>query len=394
MRGEMYLLELGENGLESVVLSPNLEVSSLGLLSCSCRVFKEMMADSAFLRRLSVAHGFSLQDPTAAAASPDRTDASSKDESRSEDEEDGNAAAAEFVLDSRAVDSLEALAVLSSVRELKTNHIVFHLASLKMTSNSEALLDQYATLMKHHPRLRMRIDSHTGVGAPPPIAPQHSVQRACRVARHVMRHGISLERILACAWGMDVGRKQRWAATQEYARAEVYLSMAPREAVTADSKEEDQYNDEGIESGQVRNCMPCWPSYYEEIRPRVACIAKRELAGEGEHEHDDHDEAGSGDDDAPGGFTQIIALMQTLGPHGVVVWGGEHISVADVFGHVLTTANAGQSDDSSGDDAGGSDDQLSSGVGSDEDDSDEEEGEARGDGEEEEGNQEDAGASG
>jgi len=92
---------------------------------------------------------------------------------------------------------------------IKSNHIVFHLASLKMVKESKNLLAQYAKLMQRHPRLLMRIDSHTGVGAPPPIAPQHSVQRACVVAKHLVELGIGLERVMACAWGMDVGRARR-----------------------------------------------------------------------------------------------------------------------------------------------------------------------------------------
>ena len=49
-------------------------------------------------------------------------------------------------------------------------------------------------------RLRLRVDAHTGVGAPPHIAQQHSVLRACAVTRRLARLGVPLRRIVACAW--------------------------------------------------------------------------------------------------------------------------------------------------------------------------------------------------
>ena len=91
--------------------------------------------------------------------------------------------------------SLEQLAIVETMRELKSNYIIFHLASLRMVGASKRLLSQYATLMRRHPRLRLRIDSHTGVGAPPHIAPQHSVQRALVVALTAVVLGEFEERV-------------------------------------------------------------------------------------------------------------------------------------------------------------------------------------------------------
>ena len=55
-------------------------------------------------------------------------------------------------------------------------------------------LSRLLALMLRHPRLLMRVDSHTGVGAPPRIAPQHSISRACVVAQYLGRKGVPASR--------------------------------------------------------------------------------------------------------------------------------------------------------------------------------------------------------
>ena len=62
--------------------------------------------------------------------------------------------------------------------------------------------------MARHPRLKMRVESHTGVGAPPSIAPEHSVRRALTLLQQLSADGVALERISVNAWGMDVGLAQ------------------------------------------------------------------------------------------------------------------------------------------------------------------------------------------
>lgn len=209
----MHLLDLGDNGLEGVFLSSTLAVHALGRLSCTCKSFRETLNDATFLRRLTAAHGFTIPTPAAGTVDTKEEGSSVSESSDIEDQDsvgDSSDGATGLILSAAVVDSLEVLSVLASLKaDIKTNHIVFHLASLKMVKQSKDVLGEYAKLMKRHPRLRIRIDSHTGVGAPPPIAPQHSVQRACVVARELVALGIGLERVMACAWGMDVGRARR-----------------------------------------------------------------------------------------------------------------------------------------------------------------------------------------
>ena len=50
-----------------------------------------------------------------------------------------------------------------------------------MTNASKLLLNHYLTLLRRHPKLELRIDSHTGVGAPPQVHASHSVRRAAVV---------------------------------------------------------------------------------------------------------------------------------------------------------------------------------------------------------------------
>ena len=209
----MHLLDLGDNGLEGVLLSKALGVQSLARLSCTCIMFRQTMKDATFLRRLTAAYGFiSTPVPAPDAAAANEGCISEVSDAEDDDGSDSPAPvpASGFLLSASVVDSLAALDVLTSMHaDIKTNHIVFHLASLKMVKQSKDVLGEYAKLMKRHPLLRLRIDAHTGVGAPPPIAPQHSVQRACVVAKQLVAFGIGLERVVACAWGMDVGRARR-----------------------------------------------------------------------------------------------------------------------------------------------------------------------------------------
>ena len=360
----MLLLDLGENALDCLLLSPNLDVLSLGRLACSCKAFEGTLTDAGFLRRLTAARGFTVpdeQDALPASAGSAVHEDEGEDEPEDRDDE---ASAPRLVLSANTVDSLAALAVLSLVRDTVTsNHIVFHLASLRMVQSSKAVLAQFGELMKRFPQLRLRIDSHTGVGAPPPIAPQHSVQRARVVAQYLMHKGVPLERIMACAWGMDVGRANRWPGTQAYARAEVFLAMAPRGAEVTDpapssGKEaatEGPADDAAVGPAEeaspfpVDNCMPCWPSYYRGIEPRVKSIARAELSGDEGQGHEDGDASpGQG---LPIGLLQIIAHMQGLSPGDVIALpGGQQISVQQIAQELgaLASQSGGGSSSSDG----------------------------------------------
>ena len=233
----LNLLELGADGVEGVLV--NSDPVSLGRLATTCKFFKAATADAAFVALLAAARGFSS---TAASASCSGEHGSSVR---------GRQAAAEFNLASSVADSIEGIAVLEKMRSIDTNHIIFHLGSLSMTVPSKKLLLEYAALMRCHPRLQMRIESHTGVGAPPRIAPQHSVERACVVSRFLHRHGVPVERLRATGWGMDVGIARDWPAAREFARAECFVSGTGQQC-----------------SPVLRNCrIPCHPSTMLPLAP-------------------------------------------------------------------------------------------------------------------------------
>ena len=99
----------------------------------------------------------------------------------------------------------------------------------------------------------------------------------------------------------------------------------------------------GEETGfSVERCMPCWPSYYEGIEPRVASVARAELAGEEEHEDGGDSETGGGAG-MPVGLLQIIALIQGLAPGDIIALpSGQHVLAADLLGAL---ANQGDDED-------------------------------------------------
>ena len=102
-----------------------------------------------------------------------------------------------------------------------------------------------------HRDLRLRIDSHTGVGAPPQVHASHSVQRAAVVSQRLVSSGVAADRISACAWGYRVGQHRNWPATREFARVEVFV-------------------ENGRGSGGLfdrSRCLPAWPSYFESVTP-------------------------------------------------------------------------------------------------------------------------------
>ena len=159
---------------------------------------------SAFVQRLAAEHGFVTSPAVPLPADGHRP---------------------HFFLSSTHARSLEALSLLLALRDLKTNHIVFHLASLEMVTSSRRLLSEYARLLHRHRRLRLHIESHTGVGAPPQIAPQHSVRRACAVSKWLISRGVPVRQLSACAWGQDIGIAHDWPASSAYARCELFLAL-------------------------------------------------------------------------------------------------------------------------------------------------------------------------
>ena len=166
--------DLGEDLLEHVLLL--LDPASLARLSGTGEIFRSSLRplSAPFLRRLLLARGF------------------------------GDVSSSAFPLPASFADSFEALAVMEAMRAIadakpRPNHVVFQLGSLSIVGSSKRTLDRYAALMLRHPRLLMRVDSHTGVGAPPRIAPQHS---------------ISSSRSSACAASHE---RSRWRAAPDLA---------------------------------------------------------------------------------------------------------------------------------------------------------------------------------
>ena len=392
----MHVLDIGEDGLLSVL--PHVrDAFDLARLASTCRVFHQMLRDRSVLARIA-----QVRFPDAAGSEDDdgglppvarsRAGGSDDDEALTSDEDDEEADHAapprpasnykEFRLPPASkvgVDSLEVLAVMERVRALESNHIVFHLASLSMVDRSKALLNRYVGLMRRHPRLRLRIDSHCGVGAPPSIAPSHSEARACTVAQYVVRRGISVDRISASAWGMDVGRARRWPATKEFARCDIFLGLAPPPAT-----EEDETL-AAFPPGA--SSLPARPRYYEGIEPRIASIDRASLDADGEDESD-----GGGDSDSdsdgeglalpagmPAGLIGLLQQLQAPGAQGASIQlpGGHVVSAQQLLSSLLAGGGLGPSGEVDSDDDDGSDDGAAYGgalEGSDDDDDDDDDG--------------------
>lgn len=168
--------------------------------------------------------------------------------------------------------------------------------------------------------------------------------------------------------------QRRWPASQEYARAEVYLAMEPYDKrLTTNAKEaglgagdgEGDGNGKGGNTGEIggvetdkspsvpqfafERCIPCWPAYYEGIEPRVASVPSGELAGNEESEHDSEGDDGGGNG-MPAGLMQVIALMHGLAPGDTIVLpNGQHLMAADLLGAMLAQGGSELDDDDADD---------------------------------------------
>jgi outer membrane protein OmpA-like peptidoglycan-associated protein len=338
--------------MELILLSSG--TGDLGNFMCTCTHMRQSLTDVPFLRRLALSRGFDLERPAEAVGIH-----------------------TQFGLSADFVDSLQGLAVLESMNSIQENedqgknHIVFHLATLRMTNSSEALLAVYASLMKAHPRLELRIDSHTGVGAPASMHASHSVRRASVVADFLTEeNGIASERISACAWGYRLGQMRRWPGMPEYARAEVYVCLPPAAqpiekgivgqddsgdtpaalSVTA-SMEGDMFDGaDGDEAAPQRTdtfdcsrCLPVFPSYYESVTPVKAFFT---FDGDGaepnvEHEEDSEDEGDGGAD--------FMRHLQTLGPAARVQLPGGRLVSVGAFLAMLRQGNGDSDEEMDGD---------------------------------------------
>ena len=136
----MLLLDVGDS-VEGVLLSPALDLPALGRLAATCKPLNHLLSDRAFLLRIAAAQALV---PTYRLPAEEREE----DATNGEDERGGHASIAgpqaDLALPAHSVASLEALAVHAALQNLKSHHIVFHLASLVIVPDSLAVLGEYA----------------------------------------------------------------------------------------------------------------------------------------------------------------------------------------------------------------------------------------------------------
>ena len=136
----MLLLDVGDS-VEGVLLSPALDLPALGRLAATCKPLNQLLSDRAFLLQIAA-----VQDLVPA----DRLPAEKRKEDATNGEDERGARAsiagpqADLVLPAHSVASLEALAVHAALQNLKSHHIVFHLATLVIVPDSLAVLGEYA----------------------------------------------------------------------------------------------------------------------------------------------------------------------------------------------------------------------------------------------------------
>ena len=145
--------------------------------------------------------------------------------------------------------------------------------------------------------------------APPGIAPQHSLQRGAIVAKALVSYGVLPSRIEVTAWGNRVGLANDWPASQEFARAEVYLAFKPAAQPEADGADDPP-------SFPLDRCMPSRPSCYDNLVP---CHVRLEstLYSQTQPTDGSADEGvssdDSDDDDMPaGGGGGLLAMLTQL----------------------------------------------------------------------------------
>ena len=138
----MRLLDVGEDGLESIMLQGVKDAFTLATLAMTCTNFNTMLTDTALLRRLAHSRGFVTRDEDG--AKEDKESGRDSDKNSSEDEMDSDdetmqisevarrqaahreklAAENALVLPSitsETVGSLEALAIMEQLQELEAS---------------------------------------------------------------------------------------------------------------------------------------------------------------------------------------------------------------------------------------------------------------------------------
>ena len=143
--------------------------------------------------------------------------------------------------------NLEALAVLEVVTGLGTNRIFFRDAQPVFRKGSTlARLDEFAVLLRRHPRLTVHIEGHTGSSAPDVAAVPFSRERAQAVAQALLERELLVhapdarrarvwsasmptarfaDRITCRGWGKEIAVAAGWSAGLDSRHAEVFFRL-------------------------------------------------------------------------------------------------------------------------------------------------------------------------
>eukprot|EP00930_Biecheleria_cincta_P056945 TRINITY_DN42966_c0_g1_i1.p1 TRINITY_DN42966_c0_g1~~TRINITY_DN42966_c0_g1_i1.p1 ORF type:complete len:399 (-),score=59.60 TRINITY_DN42966_c0_g1_i1:185-1381(-) len=130
-----------------------------------------------------------------------------------------------------ACKSLEHLAIALDVAKMcgkrTKNHVYFpYGGGVDVQPRTRHLLTSAAKLTRHHPRVRLHVDAHAGVGAPSGgIALDISKRRAEAVIQELVTRGLHESRLSRTGWGKKVS--SRWSEPEDdtAARAELYIHV-------------------------------------------------------------------------------------------------------------------------------------------------------------------------
>ena len=130
--------------------------------------------------------------------------------------------------------TLEHLALGLKVSEVcasdSMNHLYFQYGGgLNILEETKKLIHAAALFMQYHPRLKLQVDAHAGVGAPHGIATSTSRRRANAVAEELTELGVPKEHITTRAWGRRVSAVWSEPESNAAARAELYFSLDGKE---------------------------------------------------------------------------------------------------------------------------------------------------------------------
>ncbi|CAE7903804.1 Alkbh6 [Symbiodinium sp. KB8] len=130
--------------------------------------------------------------------------------------------------------SLEQLQIGLSVSEVcaadSQNHLYFEYGGgVNLLEETKQLVHAAALFAQKHPRLRLHVDAHAGVGAPRGIATSTSRRRAECVQTELVALGVDQERVSTTSWGRRVASVWSEPEGNAAARAELYFRLGEKE---------------------------------------------------------------------------------------------------------------------------------------------------------------------